>query len=91
MEVFVVRAERIRNGQVDPQQDNFLKITHEARLLGTDARLLERDAPNDLDSKLNKVAGNVAAEYFSGNKDGKTGYQLILSDIGTPKASWSPD
>ncbi|MDE5700793.1 MAG: DEAD/DEAH box helicase family protein [Lachnospiraceae bacterium] len=91
MEDFVVRAERIRNGQVDPQEDNFLKITHEARLLGTDARLLERDAPNDPDSKLNKVAGNVAAEYFSGNKDGKTGCQLIFSDIGTPKASWSPD
>lgn len=84
MEDFVVRAERIRNGQVDPQEDNFLKITHEARLL-------ERDAPNDPDSKLNKVAGNVAAEYFSGNKDGKTGCQLIFSDIGTPKAFWSPD
>lgn len=91
MEDFVARAERIRNGQVDPQEDNFLKITHEARLLGTDARLLERGAPNDPDSKLNKVAGNVAAEYFSGNKDGKTGCQLIFSDIGTPKASWSPD
>ncbi len=91
MEDFVVRAERIRNGQVDPQEDNFLKITHEARLLGTDARLLGRDAPNDPDSKLNKVAGNVAAEYFSGNKDGKTGCQLIFSDIGTPKASWSTD
>ncbi len=91
MEDFVARAERIRNGQVDPQEDNFLKITHEARLLGTDARLLERDAPDDPDSKLNKVAGNVAAEYFSGNKDGKAGCQLIFSDIGTPKASWSPD
>lgn len=40
MEDFVVRAERIRNGGVDPSEDNFLKITHEARLLGTDARLL---------------------------------------------------
>lgn len=91
MEDFVARAERIRTGQVDPQEDNFLKITHEARLLGTDARLLEHDAPDDPDSKLNKVAGNVAAEYFSGNKDGKVGCQLIFSDIGTPKASWSPD
>ena len=33
MEDFVVRAERIRNGGVDPSEDNFLKITHEARLL----------------------------------------------------------
>ena len=27
--------------------DNFLKITHEARLLGTDARLIDKDAPNN--------------------------------------------
>ena len=30
MEDFVVRAERIRGGGVDPSVDNFLKITHEA-------------------------------------------------------------
>ncbi len=41
MEDFVVRAERIRGGGVDPSVDNFLKITHEARLLGTDARAKE--------------------------------------------------
>ena len=91
MEDFVIRAERIRNGQVDPSEDNFLKITHEARLLGTDARLLDRNAPNDSDSKLNKVAENVAAEYFANNQNGKIGCQLVFSDIGTPKASWSAD
>ena len=31
MEDFVTRAERIRGGGVDPSEDNFLKITHEAR------------------------------------------------------------
>ena len=49
MEEFVARAERIRSGGVDPSEDNFLKITHEARLLGTDARLLMPDAPNNVD------------------------------------------
>ena len=91
MEDFVVRAERIRNGGVDPSEDNFLKITNEARLLGTDARLLEPDAPNNPDSKLNKVIENVAAEYFQNNVDGKIGCQLVFSDIGTPKATWSED
>ena len=86
MEDFVVRAERIRNGGVDPSVDNFLKITHEARLLGTDARLIDRDAPNNPDGKLNKVAENVWKEYREGNKDGKIGCQLIFSDIGTPGA-----
>ena len=86
MEDFVVRAERIRNGGVDPSVDNFLKITHEARLLGTDARLIDKDAPNNSDGKLNKVAENVWNEYQSNNKDGKIGCQLIFSDIGTPGA-----
>ena len=31
MEEFVARAERIRSGGVDPSEDNFLKITHEAK------------------------------------------------------------
>mgnify|MGYP000441241890 FL=1 len=44
-----MRAERIRGGGVDPSVDNFLKITHEARLLGTDARLIDKDAPNNPD------------------------------------------
>ena len=91
MEEFAKRAEKIHGGGIDPSVDNFLKITGEARLLGTDARLLELDAPNNPDGKLNKVAANVAAEYFAGNKDGKIGCQLIFSDIGTPKTAWTPD
>lgn len=91
MEEFVKRAEAIRAGGVDPSVDNFLKITNEARLLGTDARLLQPDAPNNPDSKLNKVVENVAAEYFQSNQNGKIGCQLVFSDIGTPKATWSED
>ena len=91
MEEFVKRAEAIRAGGVDPSVDNFLKITTEARLLGTDARLLQPDAPNNPESKLNKVVENVAAEYFQSNQNGKIGCQLVFSDIGTPKATWSED
>ena len=78
MEDFVVRAERIRGGGVDPSEDNFLKITHEARLLGTDARLIDKDAPNNSDGKLNKVAENVWKEYEKGNANGHIGCQLIF-------------
>lgn len=91
MEKFVKRAEAIRAGGVDPSVDNFLKITNEARLLGTDARLLQPDAPNNPESKLNKVVENVAAEYFQNNQNGKIGCQLVFSDIGTPKATWNED
>lgn len=91
MEDFVKRAERIRGGGVDPSEDNFLKITHEARLLGTDARLLDSDAPNNPDGKLNKVVANVLLEYEKAKAEGKIGTQLIFSDIGTPKGAWNPD
>ncbi|WP_303152062.1 helicase-related protein [uncultured Eubacterium sp.] len=84
MEDFVRRAEAIRNGGVDSSIDNFLKITHEARLLGTDARLLDKDAPNNPDGKLNKVIDNVLYEYGKAKDEEKIGCQLIFSDIGTP-------
>lgn len=89
METFVRRAEEIRSGKVDPKVDNFLKITHEARLLGTDARLLTPDAPESVDGKLNKVVENVLYEYRMAEDEGKIGTQLIFSDIGTPKRAWS--
>lgn len=89
METFVQRAEAIRNGKVDPKEDNFLKITHEARLLGTDARLLAADAPGSPGGKLNKVVENVLYEYHKAEDEGRIGTQLIFSDIGTPKRPWS--
>lgn len=91
MEDFVKRAEAIRGGQVSPKEDNFLKITHEARLLGTDARLLTPDAPENTGGKLNKVVENVLYEYHKAENEEKIGTQLIFSDIGAPKRPWSED
>lgn len=91
METFVQRAEAIRNGKVNPKEDNFLKITHEARLLGTDARLLTPDAPESVNGKLNKGVENVLFEYHKAESEGKIGTQLIFSNIGIPKRSWSED
>ena len=91
METFAERADKIRNGGVDPSEDNFLKITHEARLLGTDARLLTPDAPENKDGKLNKIVENVFAEYKKAESEGITGTQLVFSDIGTPKKSWNEE
>ena len=52
---------------------------------------LEASAPNNVDGKLNKVVENVFAEYEKAANEGKIGCQLIFSDIGTPKGSWSED
>lgn len=91
MEQFVERAERIRGGGVDPSEDNFLKITHDARLLGTDARLLDPDAPESEEGKLNKVVENILYEYHKAEDEGIVGTQLVFSDIGTPKSNWKEE
>lgn len=90
MQDFARRAENIRNGSVNPSVDNMLKITHEARLLGTDPRLLNQDyseyekevIETDIESKLNQVIEHTLKEYKDSN-DIK-GTQIIFSDIGTP-------
>lgn len=81
MEEMVSRAEAIHNGLVNPWEDNMLKITGEARLLGTDPRLLDLDAPVDEDSKLNKAVRNIYQEYTDSMEI--KGTQIIFSDIGT--------
>ena len=53
MEELVERAEAIRNKEVDSSQDNFLKLTNEARLLSVDPRILDETLDNDPDTKLN--------------------------------------
>ncbi|MFZ5966191.1 MAG: helicase-related protein [Bacillota bacterium] len=82
MASYVERAERIRNGMVDPSVDNMLKITNEARLLGTDPRLININAPNDPDSKVNKCIENIYENYIS--TEGTKGTQIVFCDVGTP-------
>ena len=82
MEEMVARAEAIRDGVVDPRDDNMLKITGEARLLGTDPRLLDIHAPADRDSKLNQAVRNIYREYI--DSADRKGTQIVFSDIGTP-------
>lgn len=84
MKEFVKRAGLVRNRAVSPDEDNFLKITNDARLLGADARLLDENAPINPDGKLSRVAENIYKEYKKGNADGRIGCQLVFSDIGTP-------
>ncbi|MFR3166146.1 MAG: hypothetical protein ACLTQG_30370 [Hungatella sp.] len=63
MEELVMRAEDIRNGIVDSTEDNFLKLTNEARLLAIDPRILDSRIPYNPDTKLNACARNVASIY----------------------------
>jgi len=79
---FAERAEEIRNGNVYPDVDNMLKITNEARLLGADPRLIDINAENDPNSKLNNCIDNIIKEYEESNSF--KGTQIVFCDIGTP-------
>ncbi|EOH86333.1 helicase [Enterococcus pallens ATCC BAA-351] len=76
------RADAVRLGQVNPREDNMLKITNEAKLMAIDPRLLEPDAPIHTDGKLFKCAENVH-EIWRGTSEKKS-TQIIFSDSGTP-------
>ena len=89
MKEFADRADAIRNGNVDPSIDNMLKITNEARLLGTDPRLLDLAAPNEPGSKVNLLIENIYKEYVDSNAN--KGTQIVFCDVGTPNKNgrWS--
>lgn len=82
MNEFAERAESIRSGSVNSNIDNMLKITNEARLLGTDPRLLDKKAENNPNSKLNKCIDNIISEYETSNNF--KGTQIVFCDVGTP-------
>lgn len=85
MNDFAIRAEAIRNGSVAPYIDNMLKITNEARLIGTDPRLLEKNAINDPNSKVNICVENILYEYQ--NSHDIKGTQIVFCDVGTPNSN----
>ncbi len=82
-----MRAEDIRNGRVDSTEDNFLKLTNEARLLAIDPRILDFSISYNPNTKLNVCAQNVASIYHETAEKKST--QLIFCDKGTPKPDGS--
>lgn len=83
MDDFVVRAEKIRNNEVDATEDNMLKLTNEAKLMSIDPRLVDETAPSDPTSKLNRCISNTFDIWKRTETDRLT--QVIFCDSGTPK------
>lgn len=79
MKELAVRSETIHSGTVDPRQDNMLKITHEARLLGLDTRCIFKDAQPAPDSKVMKLIDNLEKNYK--NTMTEKGVQIVFCDI----------
>ena len=81
MMTFVERAAAIRDRLVEPEVDNMLKITNEARKLALDPKLISEDAP--MSRKVEACAENVYNIYK--NTTETKGTQLVFCDLGTPK------
>lgn len=76
MKELATRSETIHSGTVDPRQDNMLKITHEARLLGLDTRCIFKDAQPAPDSKVMKLIDNLEKNYKN-TMTKSSGYSIL--------------
>ena len=79
MQVLAELSEAIHSGAVDPSEDNMLKITGEARLLGLDARCVIPNAENYPDSKVNLCIDKIMEIYD--RTSAEKGVQAIFCDI----------
>jgi N12 class adenine-specific DNA methylase len=82
----VDRYEKIRSTKVDPRIDNALAITTDGRKLATDARMLDPQASDFPDSKVNRLVENVHRIWEESAET--RGTQLIFADMGVNPTAW---
>ena len=81
------RADAVRNREVEPREDNMLKITSDGRKLALDQRLSDPTLPDDPESKVNACVRNVL-QVWRDTEEIK-GTQLVFCDLSTPKGDGS--
>ena len=84
MEELSDRADRVRDGDVPPEDDNLLKITGDGRKIALDPKLLkghENDRPLE-NGKIQACAENVARIWQE--ETPRLGTQLVFCDSSTP-------
>lgn len=80
------RAQAIHDRQVDPSEDNMLKLTGDLRKASLDMRLIDPTVPESVaGGKLRAVAENVYKKYKE--SDSTKGAQLVFCDLSTPKGT----
>jgi hypothetical protein len=79
----VKRTERIKNGNVDPRDDNMLKITTEGRKAALDLRLVLGDIRDNPDSKTNMAVQKIHEIWLDSAPH--RGAQLVFCDLSTPQ------
>ena len=83
------RAEDIKSGNVNPKEDNMLKITNEGRKLALDQRLINNMLPDFENSKVNVCADNIYKIWKETETNKST--QLVFCDLSTPKTLGATD
>ena len=83
LEVISERADAVRNNQVEPTEDNMLKITNDGKKLALDQRLINQLLPDDPHSKVNVCVKNIFSIWDKTKENSST--QLVFSDMSTPK------
>lgn len=77
------RAEEIRARNVDPTEDNMLKVTNDGRKLALDQRLIDPNLPENPNDKVHACAENVYRIWNDTKEKRLT--QLVFCDLSTPK------
>ncbi|EPV75119.1 hypothetical protein SAG0366_06260, partial [Streptococcus agalactiae GB00947] len=83
LEAISERADAVRNNQVEPTEDNMLKITNDGKKLALDQRLINPLLPDDPNSKVNVCVKNIFSIWDKTKENSST--QLVFSDMSTPK------
>ena len=83
------RATAIRDGKIDPREDNMLVITNDGRKIGLDQRLINPILEDEEGSKVNLCVNNVY-DIYSKTTD-KRSTQCIFCDMSTPKSDSRQD
>lgn len=81
----VYRSEHLPKGKAKKGDDNMLKIMGEARKVALDMRLINPNAADNPDSKVNVTVKNTIEIHKRWND--KRGTQLIFCDLSTPKGA----
>ncbi|WP_270462278.1 DEAD/DEAH box helicase family protein [Gemmiger formicilis] len=78
------RAEKVRNREVNPSEDNMLNITNDGRKLALDQRLMNPLLPDDPGSKANACVEQVFTIWEKTKLQRSA--QMVFCDLSTPRA-----
>jgi N12 class adenine-specific DNA methylase len=82
VQTLVDRAQKLRNGKIDPSVDNMLKITGDGRKAALDMRLVYPGASISGETKLSRAVENIYRTWQQTQDRRST--QLVFCDLSTP-------